>query len=58
MKEVWLIRHGETEWNANKRFQGHLDIPLSPRGIGQAFRLAERLSRSQESFDSLYSSDL
>lgn len=58
MKEVWFIRHGETEWNASKRFQGHLDIPLSPKGIGQAFRLAERLSRSQESFDSLYSSDL
>ena len=44
MKEIWYVRHGETEWNAQRRFQGHLDIPLSPVGIGQAFRLAERLS--------------
>lgn len=58
MKEFWLIRHGETEWNVQKRFQGHLDIPLSPRGIGQAFRLAERLARSQQDFDGLYASDL
>ena len=58
MKEVWLIRHGETEWNAQKRFQGHLDVPLSPVGIGQAFRLAQRLARSGQTFDSLHASDL
>ncbi|GAA6735053.1 histidine phosphatase family protein [Thermus oshimai] len=58
MKELWLIRHGETDWNVQKRFQGHLDVPLSPRGIGQAFRLAERLARSRLSFDGLYASDL
>ncbi|TBH15480.1 histidine phosphatase family protein [Thermus thermamylovorans] len=58
MKEIWLIRHGETEWNAQKRFQGHLDVPLSPVGIGQAFRLAQRLARSQLPFDGLFSSDL
>ena len=58
MKEIWYVRHGETEWNAQRRFQGHLDVPLSPVGIGQAFRLAERLSRSRISFDRLYASDL
>ena len=58
MKEVWLIRHGETEWNAKKRFQGHLDVPLSPVGIGQAFRLAQRLARSRQTFDGLHASDL
>jgi probable phosphoglycerate mutase len=58
MKELWLIRHGETEWNAQKRFQGHLDVPLSPVGIGQAFRLAQRLARSHLAFDGLYASDL
>ena len=34
MKEIWYVRHGETEWNAQRRFQGHLDVPLSPVGIG------------------------
>ena len=58
MKELWLIRHGETAWNAEKRFQGHLDVPLSPVGIGQAFRLAQRLARSRQTFDSLHASDL
>ena len=54
MKELWLIRHGETEWNVKKRFQGHLDVPLSPVGIGQAQDLAEHytgvgyLQRAQE----------
>ncbi len=58
MTEIWLIRHGETAWNAEKRFQGHLDIPLSPSGVGQAFRLAQRLARSGFAFTSLFSSDL
>ena len=51
-----LIRHGETAWNAEHRIQGQLDIPLSARGVWQAARLAERLSR--EPLDGLYVSDL
>ncbi|AEB12934.1 histidine phosphatase family protein [Marinithermus hydrothermalis] len=58
MIEVWLIRHGETAWNAAGRVQGHADVPLSPAGIGQAFRLAERLKRSRVAFTTLFSSDL
>uniref|UniRef100_A0A7C2G560 Histidine phosphatase family protein n=1 Tax=Thermus islandicus TaxID=540988 RepID=A0A7C2G560_9DEIN len=58
MKELWLVRHGETEWNAQRRYQGHLDVPLSPVGIGQAFRLAQRLAKSRLAFDGLYASDL
>ncbi len=58
VKEVWFIRHGETEWNAKRRFQGHLDVPLSPVGVGQAFRLAERLARTRVVFHGLYASDL
>ncbi|MDW8016510.1 MAG: histidine phosphatase family protein [Thermus sp.] len=58
MKEIWLIRHGETDWNVQRRFQGHLDVPLSPVGIGQAFRLAQRLGKSQLAFQGLFSSDL
>lgn len=58
MTEIWLIRHGETAWNAESRLQGQLDVPLSPKGIAQAFRVAERLKNSQLAFDALYTSDL
>lgn len=51
-----LIRHGETAWNAEHRIQGHLDIPLSPAGVRQAARLAERLA--DERLDAIYSSEL
>lgn len=51
-----LIRHGETEWNKNLRFQGHMDIPLSEEGREQARKLALRLST--EKFDAAYASDL
>ena len=33
---VILIRHGETDWNAEGRIQGHLPIPLNERGLAQA----------------------
>lgn len=56
--ELWLVRHGETQWNADGRVQGHQDVPLSPRGVGQAFRVAERLAASHLVFDGLFTSDL
>jgi broad specificity phosphatase PhoE len=34
--EIYLGRHGETEWNAQDRFQGCLDSPLTPNGREQA----------------------
>ena len=34
--ELLVLRHGETEWNAAGRMQGHLDSPLTVKGIGQA----------------------
>ena len=34
--ELLVLRHGETEWNAAGRMQGHLDSPLTAKGIGQA----------------------
>lgn len=58
MKELWLVRHGETPWNLEGRFQGHLDVHLSPTGLHQAYRVAERFSASGNFFDGLYSSDL
>jgi probable phosphoglycerate mutase len=39
-----MIRHGETEWNAQSRIQGHIDVDLSERGRRQAQALARYLS--------------
>ncbi|WP_347556618.1 histidine phosphatase family protein [Robbsia sp. KACC 23696] len=43
---VLLIRHGETAWNAVKRIQGQIDIPLSEVGLAQAEALARRWTAS------------
>ncbi|KRA52169.1 phosphoglycerate mutase [Pseudoxanthomonas sp. Root65] len=40
---ILLARHGETPWNAEGRYQGQIDIPLSPVGEGQAKALGQRL---------------
>lgn len=53
---ILLIRHGETAWNAERRLQGHLDIPLNPEGERQARLLAAALA--VEPLDVLVSSDL
>ena len=53
---LYLIRHGRTAWNKQKRFCGYLDVPLSAEGKRQAARLARRI-RSVK-FDAIYSSDL
>ena len=53
-----LIRHGETAWNAEKRLQGHTDIPLNTRGESQARQMAQALKDSGLTFDVLYTSDL
>ena len=44
MSKWMLIRHGETEWNATGRIQGHSDVPLNDAGKRQARLLGERLS--------------
>lgn len=41
--QVLLVRHGETDWNREKRFQGHTDIALNAQGVEQAQLLAQRL---------------
>jgi len=53
---VIVVRHGETAWNIEKRWQGHLDSPLTPKGMSQARGLSRRLI--DQRFNALYSSDL
>lgn len=58
MLELWLIRHGATDWNAQGRILGHKDMPLSELGQWQARRLAQRFARAATRFDAVYASDL
>lgn len=51
-----VIRHGETDWNAHQRVQGHGDSPLTVRGRSNVQALARRLEHI--AFDRLMSSDL
>lgn len=56
MGTLLIVRHGETEWNAEGRIQGHTDIGLSEKGAEQARSLGQRLADRQ--IDVAYSSDL
>lgn len=56
MTELIVIRHGETDWNRQQRFQGQIDVPLNAAGRAQAARLARRLVH--EAFDAVVASDL
>jgi probable phosphoglycerate mutase len=54
--ELLLARHGETDWNRERRWQGHADPPLNDQGRAQARELAEALAG--ETLDAIYASDL
>jgi broad specificity phosphatase PhoE len=56
MLQLMLVRHGESEWNAQRRFQGQSDVPLSALGRLQAQLVAERLAGVK--IDAVYASDL
>ncbi len=56
MLKLILVRHGQTDYNAQFRYQGQSDIPLNEVGLAQAEKLRMRLSDFQ--FDMAYCSDL
>ena len=58
MTLIYLIRHGETDWNLNGRWQGQINIPLNETGRQQASLLAAHLRHYRGLFGRLYSSDL
>lgn len=56
VQRVFIVRHGETDYNVEHRWQGHLDVPLNKNGLYQAQSLAKYLQN--EPIDAIYASDL
>lgn len=53
---IYIVRHGETDWNKEHRIQGHMDIPLNDVGIQQAYIVKDKLK--DINFDLVFSSPL
>ncbi|MEO0048378.1 MAG: hypothetical protein RLZZ410_1337 [Pseudomonadota bacterium] len=58
MKQLVLIRHGESQWNLENRFTGWVDVDLTPTGIQQATQAGEKLKAAGYDFDIAYTSVL
>lgn len=54
--QLCFVRHGETDWNAQRRLQGQTDTPLNAKGLAQAAAAATALARHK--FHAVFSSDL
>lgn len=61
MTRLWLVRHGETDWNNTGRYQGQADPPLNANGLAQAQRIGGLLAGellAKNGIEAIYSSDL
>ncbi|HWR43292.1 alpha-ribazole phosphatase [Sporomusa sp.] len=56
MTRLIVVRHGQTMWNLERKYQGHSDIALNDKGLSQARAVAKRLA--EESIHAVYASDL
>ena len=56
--QIYLLRHGTTEWNSEHRIQGHTDIPLDSIGLKMAEETGKALHDMGIAFDLVYSSPL
>ncbi|MCD7715205.1 MAG: histidine phosphatase family protein [Lachnospiraceae bacterium] len=55
---LYIIRHGQTEWNSSYRLQGRTDVPLNENGRDLARKTGEGLTRAGVCFDRIYTSPL
>ena len=58
MKELVLLRHGQSTWNEENRFTGWSDVDLTPRGVEEARQAGRQLKRAGHTFDVAYTSVL
>ncbi len=56
--QITFLRHGESVGNAEERFQGHADFPLTEKGLAQARALNARWQKLGLTFDQVFSSPL
>ena len=56
MTTLYLVRHGQTDWNLNNLYQGHSDIPLNETGKQQAMQAVQ--NQNGLVYDAIYASDL
>ena len=56
--KLYLVRHGQTDWNNERRMQGHKNIPMNEVGIQQINDLADRIKKEDIRFDRLICSPL
>ena len=58
MTRLWLVRHGQTDWNIEGRYQGISDVPLNATGRSQAQEMGRILASNDINFQAIYSSHL